>query len=317
MSDILISVIVPAYQAEKTLDRCLKSIVSQSYHNYELLIINDGSTDRTAEICENYANMYSHIRYYSQENIGISETRQKAVSLARGKYIQFVDADDWADSHMLQVLSDKVKEYEYDIIISDFIIETKHKSLYKKQEPSALYSRALIADISSPRLAGVMWNKLIKKDLFDNVSFPNGIHYCEDWIVCFHLFERTNNVFYLNKAFYHYDIVTNPNSLVRKLNSESFIARMDYINYLKAISFNIIYHKEYDSQVASNLYYAIIYKCLAPIEIKRMLDDINVIDNYNSLYKRIILFIAKYISIGFSATTDRIARICFHTISKY
>ena len=113
----LISILIPAYQAEKTISRCLDSALSQSCDNYEIVVIDDGSTDSTLSICGMYCNN-ERVRLYTQENKGIAFTRQRLVELAKGRYLQFVDADDWIESDLVELHSKILSEKDCDIIIT-------------------------------------------------------------------------------------------------------------------------------------------------------------------------------------------------------
>lgn len=120
----MISVIVPVYNAEKYLDRCLNSLTEQSYESLEILLINDGSTDSSAQICENWKQRDSRIRFYSQENQGVSAARNLGLDKASGDYVAFVDADDWITRRMLEKQLNCLKKEQSDIVLCGFCEKT-------------------------------------------------------------------------------------------------------------------------------------------------------------------------------------------------
>ena len=132
----LISILIPAYQAEKTIQRCLSSILNQTNNNFEVIIIDDGSNDRTFSICLEYQ-CDKRFKIYTQTNQGIATTRQRLLALANGRYIQFVDADDWVDLNMVEEYYSILNRCDYDIIISDYIYHKSQTIQYKLQKPSS------------------------------------------------------------------------------------------------------------------------------------------------------------------------------------
>lgn len=297
----LISILIPAYQAEKTIRRCLLSVLNQTNNDFEVIIVDDGSIDQTLSICQEYQ-YDKRFKIYTQTNKGIATTRQRLLTLAKGKYVQFVDADDWVDLNMVENYYSILNQCDYDIIISDFIYHNSNTIQYKQQKPSSLTAECLIRDISSPKLLGVLWNKLIKRDLISNIYVPN-LKYCEDWCICVSLFREAKKIKYTNIAFYHYDN-TNTNSLTRNINKHSFNTRMQYINYLKTIGFDKLYPKEYDSQVASIAYAAVVNDIYTDNEFHEIFRNISFLNNYNTLYKRIMLSLTIIFPLSYIRSID-------------
>lgn len=290
-----ISILIPAYQAEKTIHRCLDSVMEQSYGNYEVIVIDDGSTDSTLSICKMYCN--NKLRLYTQINHGIAYTRQRLIDLAKGDYIQFIDADDWVESTLVESHTKILSERRYDIIISDFILEKLNSSAYKIQKPTSFSTDALITDISSPKLLGVMWNKLVRRELFEGLVFPN-LKYCEDWSICVQLFMRLNSCYYLNKALYHYDNTIVSNSLTREINVQTFKARMEYLDYLKTIQFDKHYEKEFHSQVSNVAYAAVINGIYGKKQFDELFGNVPFWNTHHKFLKRCILMMARYINLS-------------------
>ena len=110
------SVIIPVYNAEETLPRCLDSLLAQSDNNIEIILVNDGSTDSSGEICKKYASLHPEIKYLKKENGGVSSARNAALEIAQGDYITFVDSDDWVSPDYFKVINGIIKEFDYDFI---------------------------------------------------------------------------------------------------------------------------------------------------------------------------------------------------------
>ena len=224
-----ISVIVSVYNAISTIERCLNSILEQSFGDFELLIIDDGSTDGTAMICDDYAKMDSRVIVYHQENSGISASRELGVQVAKGEYSIHVDSDDWMERGMLEALYSKALSSEADVVICDFYVDGQSIA-YTKQQPSALNNVAIIRDILMGRMIGSTWNKLVKHDLYSrfNIHFPKDINYCEDACAMISLLLNTTSIAYLSEAYYHY--VMNPDSITHKFTKEIFYHRVKFVN---------------------------------------------------------------------------------------
>ena len=125
----MISIITPIYQAEKYLENLINSIINQTYHDWELLLIDDGSTDGSAEICNRYAHKDKRIRVFHKANGGVSSARNQAMDMAKGDYLAFADSDDWVEANWLEQLYTIAKEQEADIVVSDYYEEYPQKTL--------------------------------------------------------------------------------------------------------------------------------------------------------------------------------------------
>ena len=245
---MLISIIVAVYNAEKYLERCLESIINQTYQNIEILLINDGSTDTSGKICDEYAAKDSRIRVYHQKNKGVSAVRQLGIEQAKGKYSIHVDSDDWIEKNMIEEMYSVVKKNNCDMLITDFFYDDKDISQILIQKPTKLKSYSIINDVCKGKIHGSTCNKLIKHDLYYKFSiyFPEGINYCEDQLVIIQLLLNIKKVSYLNKSFYHY--VTNPESITRNVDKDFFSLKVfPYITELE----NIL-GKNFQRQIITN-----------------------------------------------------------------
>lgn len=301
-----ISILIPAYQAQNTIRRCLNSVLNQTIDDFEVILINDGSKDETLSICHEFS-AFECLKVISQDNVGIAATRNKLLEYATGEYIQFVDADDWIENDTVERLKACINTRKYDMIISDFIAEYVNSSKYILQQPSGVDCASLVKDISSSRMLGALWNKLIKRELLNDIVVPD-LRYCEDWVVSVHLFEKVKSVLYLNDAFYHYDNSFIGNSLTRNISKDTFNSRIEYIEHLKSLNFNDRYPIEFASQVSSIAYTAVIHEIYTKKDFNQMFGEVSFIKNYISSYKKLILMISRIFSIPFASFIDGIVR---------
>ena len=230
-----ISVIVPVYKAEAYLHRCVDSIIAQTFTDWELLLVDDGSPDKSGEICDEYASKDARIRVFHKENGGVSSARQKGLDEAIGEYTIHADPDDWVEPMMLEELYTKAKEDDADMVICDFYYETRRNSRVCKQKPKGLNSHVILQQMLAHQLHGSCWNKLIRKRCFTlyNVTFPLHIILWEDLFVTCSLLLNPIKVSYLPKAFYHYDLIENDNSICRKPNMKSLSSQVEFIKHFR------------------------------------------------------------------------------------
>ncbi len=204
----LISIIVPVYNVEKYLDCCMQSILHQSYKDYEVLLVDDGSTDGSGQICDAYAKEDKRIRVFHQENGGVSSARNLGLDKAKGAYIGFVDADDCMDYRMLEILYDTLTAEDADMVMCDFTMEDNGCYYYAPgiAAEKMVWGRDEALDIlykSCRRGGDVLWNKLYRKKLFAGIRFPQGMCY-EDAYVMHQLFERAERIVFINRKLYYY-----------------------------------------------------------------------------------------------------------------
>ena len=212
-----ISVIVPVYKAENYLHRCVDSLLAQTFQDFEILLIDDGSPDRSGEICDEYARKDNRVRVFHKENGGVSSARQCGMDNAVGEYTIHADPDDWVEPNMLEELYKKAKEEDADMVICDYYEERKGKTLYIKQKPSSLDHETVLCELFQ-QLHGSCWNKLVRRACYRDfgLQFPLELSYCEDLFVNACLTSHSIKIEYLHEAFYHYDQYSNDNSLVHK-----------------------------------------------------------------------------------------------------
>ena len=202
----MISIIIPCYNAEKTIKRCLESVISQTYKNIEIVIINDGSIDKTDSIIKKYIND-NRIKYYNRSNHGIGKTRNFGIKEATGEYITFLDSDDYLPNDAIDNLYKLAQKNKLDLVVSDYYVDNKNiKSEKIKSFPitNIKNNPNLIFDINL-----APWNKLYKKELIENIKFEENLKY-EDAPFVIESIIKAKRIGKLDKETYYY--VVNPNS---------------------------------------------------------------------------------------------------------
>lgn len=207
----LISVIVPIYNVEKYISKCLNSIINQTYKNLEILLVDDGSLDNCLQICNKFRKKDERIQVIHKKNGGVSSARNIGIDKSHGEYILFVDPDDWLESNMIEILYDSIKTNECDIVACDYYInyednEVKHNQLREDMiisNQDEMYKYLF----DEKYYAGYLWNKLIRKDLIDklNLKFDENVRVCEDLLFLSKLMSVCEKIIYIPKyKLYHY-----------------------------------------------------------------------------------------------------------------
>ena len=200
-----ISIIIPIYNAGNNLRRCLDSVIGQTVSGLQIILVDDGSTDRSGEICDEYAHLDSRILVVHQQNAGVSAARNVGVKLAGGEWIGFVDADDWVETDMFAYLLENAERYGADITACALWEELPYNSVVSGVDKVTILTgrEALELLLQDDVLNNYLWNKLWKQELFRGILFPVGQSF-EDVAVVYRLFERSTRVVCLPKCKYHY-----------------------------------------------------------------------------------------------------------------
>ena len=203
---IPISIIVPIYNMEKLMRKCLDSILTQTFHDYECLLIDDGSTDGSPAICDEYAAKDSRFTAYHKPNGGLSDARNFGLERAQGEYTIFFDPDDWVGDTCLEEMFTEAEKQNADMVMCDIYYNDAYREQYSKQEPHALDHYSVLEDIVADKVQGFTVIKLIRRDLYQryNIKYPVGMYGCEDQYTICHMLKNDIKIAYLPKAFYHY-----------------------------------------------------------------------------------------------------------------
>lgn len=207
-----ISVIVPVYNVEKYLNKCIDSILSQKLSNYELLLIDDGSTDSSSEICKTFALQDHRIKYFRKENGGLSDARNFGIERAVAKYIVFIDSDDYIDSDYLASLYTAIVNNDADVAMCGFkFVNDKYDLIDRvavsdfEEDKKVISGKNLLRNVFKKNgyVFVVVWNKIYKRKLFDTVKFEKGRLY-EDEYINFKLFWNVQKIALVDKQNYNY-----------------------------------------------------------------------------------------------------------------
>ena len=215
-TDNLISVIIPCYNVEKYLERCINSIIAQIYKNLQIILINDGSTDNSLEICKKFAGQDQRIEVIDKENGGLSDARNAGIERARGEYICFIDSDDFVHERYIVNMYAHIKRdnpdmcicgfnfvAEDDILFPEMILDTLESFPDFAGLREGVYSPATVMKTISATPLVVAWNKLYRRELFENIRFPVGrLH--EDEFVIHHLVDACNLISVTPDRLYFY-----------------------------------------------------------------------------------------------------------------
>ena len=236
----LISVIVPVYRVEKYLRKCVDSILKQTYKNMEIILVDDGSDDLCPDICEEYAKKDKRVKVIHQINGGLSAARNSGIRAAKGKYISFIDSDDYIEKDMYEILVKRMGEDESQMAVCNYIYVDESgnfiESLNKKNgiidgviTPKQALER-LILDRNCYYIPA--WNKLYERSLFEDIEFPEG-KLNEDEFVVHYIYEKCRKISCVEKALYYYvqrmGSIMNTNVSVKRLDVvEAYLKRTQY-----------------------------------------------------------------------------------------
>lgn len=232
MTSPKISIIVPVYKAESPIRKCLDSIISQTFIDWECILVDDGSPDSSGAICDEYAANDCRFRVIHKQNGGVSAARQTGLDAVKGEYVIHADPDDWVEPPMLEDLYAKAKEDDADMVICDFYTDIAGTNRLDKQDITSLYSEDLLNDMFIGNIHGSCCNKLVRKAIIDrcHACFPEGVNYCEDVSFNVQLFQYGVKAIYLNQAYYHY--VQVETSITNKFSVKTFESQKKYIEFL-------------------------------------------------------------------------------------
>ena len=230
MQEPLISIIVPIYNSAGYLDKCLASLMKQTYKEIEVLMINDGSTDSSEEICKKYADIDRRFILYSQENRGRSVARNQGLNLAQGQLIGFVDSDDWVEEDMFEFMLHTYSLWNADIVQCSYFYHTKESMKDMSSGYGCLLDKKQALEIlfADKYIKNFLWNKLFSRSLFEGIVFPENKNF-EDVYVLYRIFARAKTVVCLKESKYHYRV--SPTSI-----SHASFNVADKFEYLDAIN---------------------------------------------------------------------------------
>jgi len=241
-----VSLILPVYNAQSTLCRCIESVLHQRYTDFELLIVDDGSTDDSPDLCDHYASD-PRVHVFHQDNAGVSAARNLALSNARGTYIQFLDSDDWVTPDATLMLLRTAEEHQADLVISDFYrVVGDRVSMKGDIEEGGVLSREEYAsrmmDNPADFYYGVLWNKLYRREIIEShhLRMDEEISWCEDFLFNLEYIRYAQRYYALNIPIYYY--VKTKGSLASQISfSKTIRMKLSVFEY-----YNRLYQEVFD-----------------------------------------------------------------------
>lgn len=229
----LVSVIVPCYKVEQYLPNCIDSVVNQTYGNWELILVDDGSPDKCGGICDRYAAGDNRIKVLHKHNGGLSSARNAGMKVMTGNYVTFLDSDDFLHTDALKLLVGYAQEKEADIVQCDFV--RGHETTFPKWNGDMTVSEYDNRSIFTKFAAKIIvWGKLYKRELLDGIVMPEGIINEDDWTT-WKLYYKAQKIVVTNQPLYYYTV--NPNSIMgtakKKPDTTYYGAYDERINFFR------------------------------------------------------------------------------------
>ena len=279
----LISVIVPVYNVERYLKKCLDSIINQTYKDIEIILIDDGSTDKSGNICDLYALKDNRIKVIHKVNGGLSSARNTGLEVATGKLIGFVDSDDYIKAEMYEKLKENMDTYKSDIAFCTFYKKNRYNSKINNNIPK--YKEGLYKDkdkfINLKNISSVTWNKLYKKEIFKDIRYPEGKIFEDIAVIC-DIADKAKKISYTNEPLYYYR--ARKSGISKSYNStdriDALSNKIDY--YRKKKYLDLIAEEEYNkvNEIIS-------YSCKVKAKSTKDSRIISLIDEANTIAKRL------------------------------
>ena len=322
--DCTISVIVPVYNSEKYLKRCIDSILNQTYKAIELILVDDGSPDNCGKICDEYAKKDKRVRVIHKTNAGVSAARNSGLEIASGNYATFVDSDDYIEPEMYGNMMEKVHQYNCDVVMCDCIKDfTDHSEIYTHDIRAGFYDKEQLVNEYYPHLLmmenveypATISNGLIlfNRNKLGNLRYVVGVRYSEDLLFGAQLVYNTDSFYYMKEqAYYHYYM--NPTSATHKFTVDKWndyktlhLEINKYFSECESFDFShqidlcllfFVYNSVSNIFSADNLErekkFEIVKNILGDNEVRRMFSNIKVLKLPISKKLKIVTIIYKY-----------------------
>lgn len=258
-----ISIIVPVYNAERFIEGCVRSLLSQSFNDFEIILVDDGSTDRSGVLCDELAASDGRIIVSHQENNGVSSARNAGIDKASGKYLVFVDADDCIQPNMYSAMVEKAEESDADYMICGYteVSGNNYKEVLfdlpdgELMDRSGVVNRLLYSIYSNEYIINAPWNKLYKREIIERyqIRFPDRRR-AEDWLFNIRYLEKASSAMYINKPLYDY--VRNDRSAMSKVFPEQYTFWKENFQIRREIAKKYqldVDWKQVDTQFVSNV----------------------------------------------------------------
>ena len=200
-----LSIVVPVYNVEQYLEKCISSILKQSFRDFELILVDDGSSDKSGVLCDEYAKKDKRIRTIHQDNAGLSAARNTGIDAAAGEYITFVDSDDWIEPDTYEKAVGFLQRNQLEIVCFDFYTERNNKKNYRPMydKDMVFTGNEALNEILKEKIDNSAWDKLCLKNLFNDLHYPVGRVF-EDVALTYKVLAKASRIGYLKQPLYHY-----------------------------------------------------------------------------------------------------------------
>lgn len=287
-----VSIIIPIYNAEKFISKCIESVLNQTYHDLEIILVNDGSTDETLKIIQQYQNKDERIKIIDKENAGVSDSRNRGIEIATGEYIAFADSDDWLELNMIEKMVNIIEQQNVDMVRCNYYKNYSNniQSLGEKYNPDIIDRILFKQDIQNKILTSILngtmpayvYLLLVRKEFIKKVMrFNTNISMMEDTVFYVDLLQKVNKMYIYDEPLYHYFFNVNslsrsPQYYIRNLNNLLLVNKLFKEILCENNAFNDNIEKIYNTmhmKSIENTFFRL-YKTYDREELKKYYDDI-------------------------------------------
>ncbi|MED4070079.1 glycosyltransferase family 2 protein [Priestia endophytica] len=266
MNDIYFSILIPVYNVEKYIRQCLDTVISQTYNNFEVIVMNDGSTDSSVSICEEYAKRDIRIKVYNQTNQGLLLTRRNSIQKAKGDYVLFLDSDDYWEENLLEEVYKSIKKYQCDMLLFRYNRVNEYGRLMKRDigvfENETLFTKEnkelLFKQFIKGSRVNNIWAKAVRREIIDvDTDYTNfKDKKSEDLLQSMPLFYKAESILYLDKPLYNYRLSISG-------RGRNFKAQyLDDIWAVRKVVYDYMIRMGYDSNENLKLFYSYYILCI-------------------------------------------------------
>ena len=284
MKNELVSIIIPVYNVEQYLNKCIESIINQTYPNIEVILIDDGSTDLSGKICDNYAKKDCRIKVIHKKNEGVSCARNDGVKSSKGKYVLFIDSDDYID---IDAIEKMIEEIDKDEIIKISHRLVRNNRIIKCISNNGTFSKVdYIKKVLIGDIGGHSWGYLLKKDIIDNLYFDERTSCMEDTLFIINCILKAERIKCINTTFYNH--VINDNGITASVNriERNINDYMYSLNEIEKVLDKAGF--EYKNDILEKrlrLIESELAKCLNKNELQKLFDNMIINENLKKIYK--------------------------------
>lgn len=276
-----ISIIVPVYNTELYLENCINSILNQTYENLEIILVNDGSKDKSGLICDKYAKIDNRIIVIHKENGGVSSARNVGINLSTGDYIVFIDSDDWVECNMIKTLVKIIEKNDYDVIMfGAYIEDLEHQRVDEFRVKTEDYKdkneiMSIIPELIREEKINSLWTKIYKASIIQekNIRFNEELSIAEDGLFNYEIFKHIKSFCTINNLLYHY-MIRNVISLTKRYNPSKYEMLLFVNDYLHS-NINKGFFNSNVLSAAQYIRVKNIYSCLLDMFNKKYLLTLN------------------------------------------